>query len=308
VALNIGAGLSKGAAQELEKDEEQFRQRQTAYQEFLDEVQRYNRELKQQRAEADFERRMNLWEQRADAAREAADDRRENILDRREHERRVEREYLEDRLSEGESDGQKQSSRDVPAYEAIPVRTSDGTWRVWEMKQGEPVNRHDGLSEQRAQELTKQLNQRKGQQRRGASPRGGGNGAPADTTGNGGGANRRGRAVPADTSDAPAGGRSTPAGTESPSGDLGMVEEIGRIARETGPVAAIDRVEQLHRRGELSDAQAIEFVKEIERRFSSDSTDVPGVMTRSLRHRTGRGGGNEYLREEDPGGMEVDFQ
>jgi hypothetical protein len=88
--LNIGAGISQGAAQQLAGREEKFAQRQRAYQEFLDEVQRYNRDVRQKEAERDYERRLSAFEAEAKANRQAADaaaTRREN---EREHKRTME--------------------------------------------------------------------------------------------------------------------------------------------------------------------------------------------------------------------------
>lgn len=72
--LNIGAGLSQGAAEQLEGREEEFRQKQRAFNEFLTEAQRFNREQAAREAEADFNRRLQQFEQQSETRQKAIEE------------------------------------------------------------------------------------------------------------------------------------------------------------------------------------------------------------------------------------------
>ena len=64
VAFNVATGLSQGAAQEARTSEEEFRQRQQAFRQFLTDAQRFNRQAKQAEVERAFESRLADFEGR----------------------------------------------------------------------------------------------------------------------------------------------------------------------------------------------------------------------------------------------------
>lgn len=101
VAFNVATGLSQGAAQEAQRSEEEFRQRQQAFRQFVTDAQRFNRQAKQAEAErafesrlADFEGRMGQWEQAIEGElkrRRAARERRQELRDDyRDHQQSIE--------------------------------------------------------------------------------------------------------------------------------------------------------------------------------------------------------------------------
>jgi len=71
VAFNVASGLSQGAAQEAQQSEEEFRQRQQAFREFVTDAQRFNRQAKQAEAEQEFKSRMADFEGRMNQRQEA---------------------------------------------------------------------------------------------------------------------------------------------------------------------------------------------------------------------------------------------
>jgi hypothetical protein len=101
VAFNVASGLSQGAAQQARTSEEEFRQQQQAFREFLTDAQRFNRQAKQAEAEREFESqlqdfksRMGEREQAIEAEldrRRAARERRQEVWDdRRDHQQSIE--------------------------------------------------------------------------------------------------------------------------------------------------------------------------------------------------------------------------
>ena len=101
VAFNVASGLSQGAAEQARTSEEEFRQRQQAFREFVTDAQRFNRQAKQAEAErafesrlADFEGRMDQREQVIEGElerRRAARERRQEVWDDyRDHQQSIE--------------------------------------------------------------------------------------------------------------------------------------------------------------------------------------------------------------------------
>ena len=101
VAFNVASGLSQGAAEQARTSEEEFRQRQQAFREFVTDAQRYNRKAKQAEAEqefesrlADFKGRMGQREQVIEGElerRRAARERRQEVWDDyRDHQQSIE--------------------------------------------------------------------------------------------------------------------------------------------------------------------------------------------------------------------------
>ena len=64
VAFNVASGLSQGAARQARTSEEEFRQRQQAFQEFVTDAQRFNRQARQAEAEREFESQLQNFESR----------------------------------------------------------------------------------------------------------------------------------------------------------------------------------------------------------------------------------------------------
>jgi len=86
VAFNVATGLSQGAAQQARTSEEEFRQRQQAFREFVTDAQRYNRKAKQAEAKREFESQLQDFESRMgerEQAIEAELDRRRAARERR---------------------------------------------------------------------------------------------------------------------------------------------------------------------------------------------------------------------------------
>jgi len=188
VAFNVASGLSQGAAQLARTSEEEFRQRQQAFREFVTDAQRFNRQAKQAEAEQEFESRLADFEGRMDqrkqviegelerrrAARERQFERQQN---QREHQRTLEqirargqqrRKSAALRNDLDSEDGTDTTAGDVskgdaskaPAgYEPKKVRTEEG-FKVWEMQDGEVVGEHGGLTEDQADRLLRQLRER----------------------------------------------------------------------------------------------------------------------------------------------------
>jgi hypothetical protein len=85
--LNISAGLTQGANEQLRQRQEEFKRRQQAFNEFLTEAQRFNREMQQRETEADYERRLAAFEQQSEARQSALDRRADRRQSRTEDER-----------------------------------------------------------------------------------------------------------------------------------------------------------------------------------------------------------------------------
>ena len=92
--LNISAGLSQGAGDQLRQRHEEFKRRQQAFNEFLTQAQRFNREMQQRETQADYERRLSAFEQQSEARQGAldrrADRRQSQAEDQRQHEQTLE--------------------------------------------------------------------------------------------------------------------------------------------------------------------------------------------------------------------------
>ena len=84
VAFNVATGLSQGAAQQAQQSEEEFRQRQQAFREFVTDAQRFNRQAKQAEEERAFESRLADFEGRMDQ--------REQVIESKLKRRRAQRE------------------------------------------------------------------------------------------------------------------------------------------------------------------------------------------------------------------------
>ena len=93
VAFNVASGLSQGAARQARTSEEEFRQRQQAFREFVTDAQRYNRKAKQAEAEREFESQLQDFESRMGEREQAI----EAELDRRRAARERQQELRDDR-------------------------------------------------------------------------------------------------------------------------------------------------------------------------------------------------------------------
>jgi len=130
VAFNVASGLSQGAAQQAQASEEEFRQRQQAFREFVTDAQRFNRQARQAEEERDFESRMADFEGRMSQRQQAI----EGELKRRRagREREFEREQArrehrrtlkeirargrQDRRTERIEQGEGSSARDIETF------------------------------------------------------------------------------------------------------------------------------------------------------------------------------------------------
>lgn len=237
----VGAGLTEGFSQSRARRLDRFYDELTSFRDRRQEVQEQNTRLTNEERRANFDRDLEdlrrRYEERVDELRR--DLGREPSPTEKMQARA---ELLEGRatylraLNESGGDGAPQSGGDaqengdnaaVPGFEAVPVRKKDGTWRVWEMRDGEPVDAIDVESKEQARQLARDLNGQATQ--------------PAPDS-SGGGSQRRGpaptgRQVPTDTSDtdtsaAPAGGR-TPAEDESLMDDATPVRHRGSDMEHT---------------------------------------------------------------------------
>jgi hypothetical protein len=296
VAFNVASGLSQGAAQEAQRSEEEFRQRQQAFREFVTDAQRFNRQAKQAEAEQEFKSRLADFEgqmgqrkqviesklERQRAARERQFERQQN---QREHQRTLDeieargqqrRRTAQTRAQSG--GGEESSARDIEDFTVPqdPKRARDLLGQVnqeiqaLQSRRGDFVtpevdargNRVESVDDEYLDQMSR-LRRQKAALQQVAGPPGG----P--------GVNETIEDVASGSASMGGARRSAPRQSQVRTGQAGPTRQASaaldrylRTARENGPQSAVDSLQRDFQRGALSQEEADLLLRQLEGRFA----------------------------------------
>ena len=307
VAFNVASGLSQGAAQQARTSEEEFRQRQQAFREFVTDAQRFNRQAKQAEEDRAFESRLADFEGQMDqrkqviesklerrrAARERQFERQQN---QREHQRTLDeieargQQRRRTAQTRAQSGGQEGSARDIEDF-TVPQdrkRARDLLGQVnqeiqaLQSRRGDFVtpevdargNRVEVVDDEFLDQMSR-LRRQKAALEQVAGPVGGPDPqAAVEDVMRGEGSARAG------TGRAQPGGAVAPGRSRSNRGGVrtdqagptrqasAALDRYVRTAREEGPRAAVDSLQQDFQRGVLSQEEADLLLRQLEERFA----------------------------------------
>jgi hypothetical protein len=307
VAFNVASGLSQGAARQARTSEEEFRQQQQAFREFVTDAQRFNRQAKQAEAEQKFESRLADFEGQMDqrkqvieskleqrrAARERQFERQQN---QREHQRTLDeieargQQRRRTAQTRAQSGGQEGSARDIEDFTVPqdPTQARDLLYQVTqeiqalESRRGDFVtpkldarsNRVEVVDDEYLDQMS-HLRRQKAALEQVAGPIGGPDpqAAVEDVVrGEGSARAGTGRAQPGGAA-APGRGRPNGGGVRTDQAgptrqSSAALDRYLRTARNEGPQAAVDSLQQDFQRGALSQKEADLLLRQLEQRFA----------------------------------------